>query len=684
MDEHRRRFGGDEPELSVVIPTHNRSGILRQTLDRLTTSTLARPWEIVVVANACTDDTVAFVTGLAGRSEVPVRLVEEAIPSASVARNRGAQVASGPLLVFIDDDILLEPDGLATILAWHEGSDRRSLLVGQVVAMPEHVATPFGAFRQQALGHVPRDLFPHPVEWFASGLAAVPAKTFDDLGGYAESYPAAGLEDADFGIRVSRAGYDIVFHPAVVGVHNDWAGTTARDHCRRAAAYCATAPLLAERFPDKDHPWASHVEVNRPPVPTDPRRMKARKRLKAAAVAVAADRWMPAVADRVAPALKPRQRERLYRASVSVASYAGYQRGLRRLAVADAQEPARRTAPVRDHAYELSIVIVSFDCADEVERSVESLRRHPPCVSYEVIVVDNASTDGTVSRLAERFPDVTVVALQENVGYGSAVNLAVDRSDGRYLLLLNPDTEVTEGAIDTLLGHARANDRSGVLGPRLLLGTGEPQSSARRLPSPLRLWIEVLRLHLLLPAATRGRLFGGTYSAQDEPGPVDWVSGACHLVPRSVWDEIGGLTERTFCGFDDLDYCWRAREAGYDTLFCPDAMIVHHCGVSVSRRWTPEEVDELAIHNAFVVFGAHWPGHRVKLYGAAELAGTLSDVLLGPRRHGLRGIAAVRYRAAARARARLLTGLLLGRIRPIERCEPGKIVSASPPAASRR
>lgn len=322
---------------------------------------------------------------------------------------------------------------------------------------------------------------------------------------------------------------------------------------------------------------------------------------------------------------------------------------------------------------ELSVVIVSFNCRHEVERAIDSLRRHPPAVRHEVIVVDNASQDGTPDHLAARFPDITLIPLDQNVGYGSAVNLAVERSAGRQLLLLNPDTETTDGAIDTLLDHARANPRAGVLGPRLVLGSGEPQSSARRLPSPARLWIEVLRLHLLLGAATRARLFGGTYSAQDEAGPVDWVSGACHLVPRAVWDEVGGLTERTFCGFDDLDYCWRARDAGYDTLFCPDAVIIHHCGVSVSRRWTSEEVDELAIHNGYVVLEDHWSPSRVKLYCAAELLGTASDIALGPRRHGFTADDARRYRRAAVKRLRLLANLLVGRVRPIERHQPGLV-----------
>lgn len=678
-EQHRGRSTNGAPALSVVIPTHNRSGVLRATLQRLLAAPPRCPWEIVVVANACTDDTSSTVADTADGAGIPVRVVEEPRASASIARNRGARGALGSLLVFLDDDILLQPDALTTIWDWYAAGDQRSLLVGQVQPLPEHLATPFGAFRQRVLGSGAELVEPREVDWYASGVAAVPAEIFGQLGGYDETYPAAGLEDTDFAIRARRAAHGIVFHPGVVGLHNDWAGTTARDFCRRAAIHCSTAPLIARRFPDNDHPWRRLVEVNRPPDAAESLPAIARKRLKLAGVALAADRWLPVVADRVT--LPRRPRELLYRLCVSLAMFGGYQRGLALLAgKAEAvggpgadrgPKSVEPPAAAGTSAHDLTIVVVSFDCADEVEQALESLRRHPPSVSHEIIVIDNASQDDTVPRIRERFPQVRVLPLEQNLGYGSAVNIAVKEADGRFLLLLNPDTQTTPGAIDTLLRHAMTTDDVGVVGPRLLLGSETPQPSARRLPSPWRLWFEVLRLHLLLPRSARSRILGGTYSTQEDAGRVDWVSGACHLIPRSVWDQIGGLTERTFCGFDDLDYCWRAREAGLATWFCPDAVILHHCGVSVSRRWAPAEVDAVAIHNMYVVLQDHWSRSRVKLYCAAELVGTLSDLARGPRRHGLRAEAASGYRRQARARALLLSKLLSGLARPVERHEPG-------------
>lgn len=326
---------------SIVIPTHDRSATLQRTLDRLRQSEGIRSWEVVVVANACSDDTTAQVASLSC-TWPGLRLIELGEPSASVARNLGASEARGELVVFLDDDILVESDALATIEHWYKGSDGRSLLVGQVLPLPEHLATPFGAFRQRSLGGPVSASSSTDVDWYSSQLAAVPAATLADLGGYDESYPAASLEDNDLAVRARRAGYRIVFHPGLQGTHNDVAGTTARDFCRRAAFHCASAPLLAERFPDNDHPFGPLIEVNRPAVASDPLSTRLRKGSKGVAVSARADRWLPAVADSLPLPQKPR--EVLYRASVSLAMFGGYQRGLRRL-VESRGERLRRRPP---------------------------------------------------------------------------------------------------------------------------------------------------------------------------------------------------------------------------------------------------------------------------------------------------------------------------------------------------
>ena len=317
---------------------------------------------------------------------------------------------------------------------------------------------------------------------------------------------------------------------------------------------------------------------------------------------------------------------------------------------------------------DVSIVIVAFNSWPDVGRCLASVEDHPPRLTHEVVVVDNASSDGTAGEVARRFPAVHLVASATNDGYGVAVNRAVALTSGRFLVFLNPDTEVRAGALDRLLADA-TQPGTGVVGPRLVTPSGQPQPSARRFPSPTRTLLETSRLHLLLPRSARARWLLGGYCDQDETREVDWVSGACHVLRRDVWDAVGPLTEATFCGFDDFEYCWRARRAGYRTVFRAEAEVCHSVGASVSARWRPVEVDLLAIHNMFVLLPGLWPRWRIRALALAEAVASVSDVLTATA-HPVAARRDATAAARARQRAGLLFGLATGRVEPIRRCEP--------------
>ncbi len=251
---------------------------------------------------------------------------------------------------------------------------------------------------------------------------------------------------------------------------------------------------------------------------------------------------------------------------------------------------------------------------------------HETARSFEVIVFDNASEDGTTAIIEAEFPDTIVISSTENIGYGSAINRASRYASGRYLMFLNPDAELTPGAIDRLLEALERDSRIGIVGPRLVFMDGTVQYSARRFPAAGRLWAEVLRIHLLLPRRVRSKWFLGTYFDQDESGFVDWISGACHVVSRGTWDTVGELTEQTFCGFDDLEYCMRARKLGLRTWFCAPAVVKHEGSALVGRRWSASDLATLAINSLYVVLQQHWPRWRIKLYAAGELFGSLTDL----------------------------------------------------------
>jgi N-acetylglucosaminyl-diphospho-decaprenol L-rhamnosyltransferase len=320
---------------------------------------------------------------------------------------------------------------------------------------------------------------------------------------------------------------------------------------------------------------------------------------------------------------------------------------------------------------ELSIVIVSFDTLPHLRRCLMSIQNHPADVPQEIVVIDNDSSDGSAEMVTREFPVVRLLRSKTNTGYGVAANEAVAATTGRLLLLLNPDIEVSPGALSTLVAFAGAHPRAGVIGPMLLLGDGQPQPSARRFLSSWLLLAEGLRLHLLLPLRLRSKLLLGTYFDQREEMRVPWISGACHLVPRSVWEAVGRLTEDTFCGFDDYDYCYRATRAKYEVWLCPSAVMTHHCSVAVRQRWASWDVEQLAMHNTYVVLSNHWSAWRVRSFMLAELITWIAEGMrhaLWPRL-GLETLDEPYSRRLGR-RIRLDFRLLCGLEKPRRRFQP--------------
>jgi len=319
----------------------------------------------------------------------------------------------------------------------------------------------------------------------------------------------------------------------------------------------------------------------------------------------------------------------------------------------------------------LSIVIVSYNTKAYLSSCLRSLETHKASIEQEVIVIDNASTDGSAGMVSSDFPGCKLLQLKTNVGYGTAANIAAREAKGQFLLLLNPDVEVSARSLDQLIQLASAHHNAGVVSPRLLYADGQPQASARRFLSPFLLLLESSRLHLCLPRGLRGRLLLGTYFTQDRTMEVPWVSGACHLIPISVWERVGPLTEETFCGSDDYDYCYRVRRLGYKVWLCSESTMIHHCSVAVRNRWSPWEVEQVAIHNFYVVLEAHWPRWRVRTYMAAEIVCCLTEMIrngLLPRTEG--GLTSQQYRERLMLRLRMQLDLFSGRVKPQRRCQP--------------
>lgn len=249
-------------------------------------------------------------------------------------------------------------------------------------------------------------------------------------------------------------------------------------------------------------------------------------------------------------------------------------------------------------AIDLSIVIVNWNVRELLGRCLASIAgsdslfvegAQPPAENAggaerhwltEVIVIDNASGDDSVSMLAEAFPWVQVIANRENLGFTKANNQGLAASGGRYVLFLNPDTEATPQAFGQMLVYTEGHAEVGVLGPQLRYGDGSVQSSRRRFPTMATFFLESTVLQLRWP---RNRVLD-RYFVLDKPdnaiSQVDWVVGACMLVRRAVLDAIGGFDEGFFMYSEELDLCHRAVDAGWQVVYYPQAVVTHYEGKS--------------------------------------------------------------------------------------------------------
>ena len=198
----------------------------------------------------------------------------------------------------------------------------------------------------------------------------------------------------------------------------------------------------------------------------------------------------------------------------------------------------------------------------------------------ETIVVDNASSDHTVEMLRAEFPDVRVIANAENAGFTCANNQALAVAQGRYLFLLNPDTELRPGALQTLYDYAEQHPRAGIIGPQLFYGDGSVQSSRRRFPTLATAFLESTKLQQSFP---RNRVLMRYYmndTRDDATQEVDWINGSAMFVRRAVYGQIGGLDEAFFMYSEELDWCYRAKQAGWQIVYLPTAQVTHYEGKS--------------------------------------------------------------------------------------------------------
>lgn len=275
---------------------------------------------------------------------------------------------------------------------------------------------------------------------------------------------------------------------------------------------------------------------------------------------------------------------------------------------------------------DLALILVSFHSGDPLRRFFASLAAHPIAAPHRVVVVDNAPGDGVGEWLAREHPEVLVVPMDRNVGYAGAVNAGLAATDTPFALVINPDVELTDDGVDRALDYIRQRPQVGLVGARLLNADGSPQRSARRFYTASSILLRRTPLGRFFPDHPELRRHLMLDDDLEQPGPVDWVMGAWMLVRREAVDAVGPMDDRFFLYFEDVDWCYRMWERGYEVHWFPDAAFVHQYQRSSGR------LGRSLVHHArsFLSFYDKW-GALVyvarRLRGAWETASAVAGDL---------------------------------------------------------
>ena len=235
----------------------------------------------------------------------------------------------------------------------------------------------------------------------------------------------------------------------------------------------------------------------------------------------------------------------------------------------------------------IAVAVVSWNTRELLERCLRSFEPEHERGTVEVWVVDNGSSDGSPDMVRERFPWVNLVAPDENLGFGRAVNLVADRTSTPWLAPANADIAVRPGALEALLEAAERDPRAGAIAPRLVLPAGNTQHSVYGFPSiPFTLVLQTDAFRLWRGLGDR-MAFPGYWDA-DRARRVPWAVGAFLIVRRQAWEQVDGFDERQWMYAEDLDLGWRLRQAGWFTRYEPRAVVDHHEKASTTQAWGVE------------------------------------------------------------------------------------------------
>ena len=569
------------PRFTILVAAYNAERTLGETLDSLLAQTLPE-WQAVVVDDGSTDGTYR----LAGRfaaSDPRIRVFRQANSGTAAARNTAAKHADAPWLLALDADDMLLPESLEHQVAFmdeHPGFDVYSW--GMILQAPDG---------SRAIWRVSAE---HPnvesftldtliVENVLPTSSVVSADLFAKAGGFREIF----LEDYDFWLRSFAAAATHLHNPEPLELYRVSVSSKNVDFTRRTDD---TARIFADLAEDLSATAEQRRRAGR--VARMHRALGVRFRLETALdhrdysrvrpMLLAARHAYPNVVKWLGGVLIMLASPRLFsrvapRLDIGLANIDIPED----MSLAAPSPPASRSVGAGAET-PISVVIVTYNNADVIEDCLRSLLETAPTRGLDVTVVDNASSDGTAAVVTGRFPGVTFVANARNLGFAAGNNEGARMTSGDRLLLLNPDTVVRPGALAALADALDARPDLGIVGAFLVDCSLEPAMSYGEFPTlgwALAQTAPVRRL-----GVKSRRRVGGVPARSEASHDVDYVSGACLMIRRGLWESLGGLDEEFFAYFEETDLCLRARKAGWCVGFVAEGEVQHLEGASFAGR----------------------------------------------------------------------------------------------------
>jgi GT2 family glycosyltransferase/radical SAM superfamily enzyme YgiQ (UPF0313 family)/Flp pilus assembly protein TadD len=585
------------PGLSVVIPTYNRQTIVRRTLLAFASQTFPPDqFEVLLVDDGSTDDTVAMVRRM--KLPFPLRVLARPHGGANVARNEGIRAARGHIVVITGDDMIPEPSFLEAHATFHRKYPAETeAMLGFIDWSPEITITPFMKFivspegGQQFSYHLVKNGKVDFRLFYTSNISLKRSFLQRQATLFDPDFVYPAFDDVELGYRLANQGMQIHFNPLAVAKHHH--EITLESFVERQRKAGQMAVLLASK-----HPVLNELMLKLHEVPSDPG-SSARDQM-ALLTSVLKEVEKPAIERLASLRVQNMGFDQYYARAVLCPLYQilltlAFQEGVR-LGLQQRQpaQQARQTRPATNHdpakRYDVSIVVPVFNKVELTRQCLTALAAVTHGVEYEVIVVDDGSTDGTPEFLASLGGDAQIVRNVENSGFAKSCNRGAAAARGRYLVFLNNDTIPLEGWLQALVDEVEAHSDVAVVGSKLLYEDGTIQHAgvvfSKIVFTPYHIYRQLPGDH---PVVNRRREF-------------QCVTAACTLIRREAFETAGGFDEGYRNSFEDVDLCLKIREQGWRIVYQPKSVLYHLESQSPGRKAHDDENAKRLLER----WGQHW------------------------------------------------------------------------------